>query len=333
MKWWEGKNKTYQHGGVTYHAISRLYALYTKQNRRSFKEGILFGLACLKLVTQKYDILEVDHMPYFPLFSAKLVSLIKRKPLYATWHEVVGLAAWRKYIGFVPGTVAYMLERFSVMMPNHIIAVSVHTADLLRTSLHYRGQLSLVVNGIDCQKISKVPAAAKQSDVMYAGRLIKHKNVDVLIESIAIARESYPTITCLIVGDGPERRNLTALVKELKLEQHVTFTGQIPESHQVYSLMKASKIFVSPSTREGFGLTILEAYACGLSVVTVKHPDNAGQYLVQPGAGVVCQLNAQDLSMAIVSLLETPRTRRKKVDASQFDWEHSAAALKEAYGL
>lgn len=334
MKWWQGDSNIYQHGAITYHAICRLYPLYVgKKKQRSFKEGILFGLACLKLVFHTYDILEVDHMPYFPLFSAKLVSIIKRKPLFATWHEAVGLKAWRAYIGFVPGTVAYVLERLCVRLPDHIIAVSERTRELLATTLHYRGLLSLVPNGIDTTEITAAPMHTAHSDIIYAGRLVKHKHVDMLIRAVASLKTSRPTIRCVIVGGGPEQKSLKALVKKLDLEKNVTITGPLPTLKQVYSRMKAAHVFVSPSTREGFGLTILEAYACRLSVVTVKHPDNAGQYLVQPGAGIVCDLAVEDISTAIATLLDIPADQLRTVDASQFDWSQSAAALKEVYGL
>src|SRR5664279_4133987 len=89
MKWWSTPEKTRIEEGVTLQAISPLYPLYNGE-RRSIKEGILFGLACFGLLWKKFDVLDVDHMPYFPLFSLKVVSLLRRKPMLATWHEVWG---------------------------------------------------------------------------------------------------------------------------------------------------------------------------------------------------------------------------------------------------
>ena len=94
--------------------------------------------------------------------------------------------------------------------------------------------------------------------------------------------------------------------------------------------MKASKVFVSPSTREGFGITILEAYACGLPVVTVNHPDNAGQYLVQPDTGIVCDLSPGALAKSIDMLLSVKK-KVKAADAERFDWSYSVAELLKAY--
>lgn len=329
MKWWDEPTASIKLNSMTYHAISRLYPLYNGE-RRSFKEGILFGLACLRMMRHDWDILEADHMPYFPLFSLKFVNFFKRKPFYATWHEAVGLAAWRGYIGFAAGTVAYILERLAVQMPDHIIAVSERTRDLLRSELHYKGPLSLVANGIDYPTIAAAPKGKVASDVLFAGRLVRHKRVDLLLDAVAILLKTYPKIRVVIVGDGPELHRVKRQVTRLHLEKHVTVTGRLEHASDVYTYMKASKVFVSPSTREGFGITILEAYACGLRPVTVRHRDNAAQYLIRPNEGEVSELEANALAEAIGRQLVVAG-KPLAIDGSQFDWARSAQTLKEIY--
>ncbi|HKU18052.1 MAG TPA: glycosyltransferase family 4 protein [Candidatus Saccharimonadales bacterium] len=332
MKWWDGGD-TYEHEGMTFHALCRFHPLYVGK-RRSIAEGLLFGAACFKLIRYQFDVLETDHMPYFPLFAAKVVSLLKRKPLFATWHEVVGLRAWREYLGFKGGTIAAVIERLSVHMPDHIIAVSAHTQEQLRSVLHYKGPLSLVSNGIDAERIAAVAPAALSSDVIYVGRLIPHKNVDLLLRAVAELRESRPNIHCVVVGTGPQQHKLEALVRELGLERHVTMTGRLESSDDLFALMKSSKVFVSPSIREGFGITVLEAYAAGLKVVTVRHQDNAAQHLVQKETGLVCEPTAAAIAEAIQTLLgEADAGKVLALDASVFDWSAQAVALKEVYGL
>ena len=331
MKWWNGPSKTYQLDGMTFHALSKLYPLY-KGKRRSFQEGVMFGLACLRMVRHDWDILEADHMPYFPLFSLKLVNLWKRKPFYATWHEAVGLNAWRKYIGYLPGTIAYLLERLSVAMPDHIIAVSDRTYSLLKSELHYKGELSLVPNGIDYPTIAAAAVHPDRTDILFAGRLVRHKRVDLLLDAVALLVKKRPTLRVALVGGGPELERIKAQVISLGLDKNVIITGRLEHSIDVFSYMKASKVFVSPSTREGFGITILEAYAAGLRVVTVRHPDNAAQYLIRSDAGEICELNADALASAIESQLKAA-SQKLAIDGGQFDWSHSVKALQEAYKL
>lgn len=331
MKWWDEPTQKVVIDGMTYHAISKLYPLYIGE-RRSFKEGIFFGLACFRMIRHNWDILEADHMPYFPLFSLRLVNIIKRKPFFATWHEAVGLDAWRGYIGPAAGTVAYILERLSILMPRHIIAVSERTQELVRSELHYKGRLSLVSNGIDYPAIAAAPLGPEKTDVLFAGRLVHHKRVDLLLDALAILRKKRPSLRAAIVGSGPELDAIKQQVVRLKLEKNAIVTGRLEHSSDVYSYMKASKVFVSPSTREGFGITILEAYACGLRPVTVRHRDNAAQYLIRPDAGAVCELTPEALAEAIDGQLKLSR-RKLDINGAQFDWTQSAEALKKVYGL
>lgn len=329
MKWWKEPRKTYTQDGITFHAISKLYPLYVNE-RRSFKEGILFGLAALRMIRYKYDVLEADHMPYFPLFSIKLVSLLKRKPFFATWHEAVGLKSWQSYIGKPAGTVAYIIEHLAVRMPNHLITVSERTHELVGSQLGFTGKKTLVQNGIDYPTIASAPIAKQKSDIVYAGRLVHHKHVDTLIRAVARLRETQPTIRATIIGTGPDFDRLQKLIVKLGLEKNITMTGRLEHASDVFSHMKASKVFVSPSTREGFGITILEAYACGLPVVTVNHHDNAAQYLVQPDTGIVCDLSPKALADSIHTLL-AQKKQLKAANAEKFDWSHSVSELLKAY--
>jgi glycosyltransferase involved in cell wall biosynthesis len=329
MQWWTD-SETYVQDGITYHAISPLYPLYSGE-RRSIKEGVLFGLHCLKLFKYDFDILDVDHMPFFPLYFAKVVSVLRRRPLYATWHEVWGRAYWQEYMGGVSGTIAYLIERCSVWMPNHIVAVSDHTADRLRHDLHYTRALSVVPNGIDYGEIAPVVPAKKQSDVVFAGRLLDHKNVDKLIEAVAVLKQEMPNIRCTIVGGGPEFDNLQALIRACGLQKNVHMTGFVETSADVFAHMKASKVFVTPSVREGFGITVLEAYACGLRIVTVNHRDNAGQYIAPKDVSIICDPTVDALVIAIRQQLENSKRPVDATAANAYDWTALTNSLKGAY--
>jgi len=77
--------------------------------------------------------------------------------------------------------------------------------------------------------------------------------------------------------------------------------------------MKSSKVFVLPSTREGFGIVVIEANACGIPVVTVDHKDNAAKDLIEEGKnGFVCQLNEEEIAKRIMRILENNSGRKMK---------------------
>ncbi|HXR49955.1 MAG TPA: glycosyltransferase, partial [Verrucomicrobiae bacterium] len=259
---------------------------------------------------------------------------IRRKALYATWHEVWGWRYWRQYAGRIIGTAAYLVERFSVRLPDHIVAVSAQTASKLRSELQYQGPLSLVNNGIDRHHITTVKASNRQSDVIFAGRLLPHKHVDILLAAIAEVRQRRPDIRCTIIGDGPDMVRLKRQARQLGIAARIRFEGFMEQPDDVLAAMKASKVFVLPSSREGFGIALLEAYACGLRVVTVNAPDNAARHLVSSAAGAVCELNARALAAAIEEQLNLPVPSEHAASAAaDYDWQHSAEQLSEVYAI
>ena len=326
MKWWVGGDSICIEG-VEFHAISRLYPLYAGE-RRSIKEGLLFGLACLKLIRKKFDIVDVDHMPFFPLYSVWLVCLLKRKPMYATWHEVWGRDYWIEYMGH-SGRLASLIERLSIHLPAKITSSSIHTSQRLREVLHYKGEITVIPPVLDYAKIKPVKPSIEKSDVIFVGRLVAHKNVDMLVRAIAVVKETRPNIRCVIVGDGPEYKRVAKLMEDLKLQANILMIGRLESSEEVISLMKASRVFALPSTREGFGIVVLEAAACRLQVVTVDHKDNAARHLVTKGTGLVCKPTEEDLAMSIQKLLVTEAP--SFVTPAEDSWPTAARRLTKAY--
>jgi len=329
MKWWDQPGRIRKENGVTLHAISRKYKLYSG-GRRSMVQGVLFGVACFRLLSEPFDVVDVDHMPYFPLFSMWIVCRLKRKPMTATWHEVWGGSYWRDYLGHL-GFIASLLERLTVRIPDHIVAVSEFTAERLETILHSQKPITWIENGIDTAAIRRLKPSKQTSDVVFVGRLLSHKNVDVLIRAVAILTRKRPDITCLIISDGPERPQLERLSAKMGVSDNIVFTGFIEHDVDKFRLMKASRVFAHPSTREGFGIVALEALACGLPVVTTNHPENAARYMITPEIGRICKPTPQSLARAIESVLNDQDLRDTTEVARSFDWRVSARALEKVY--
>ena len=295
----------------------------------------MFGMACLKLIKEDFDIVDVDHMPHFPLFFTKLVCLLKRKRMIATWNEVWGKDYWQEYLG-LKGIFGYIVEKLSVFMPNEIISVSNHTMNKLKNNLKFKKKIYTIPNGNDFEKIQEIKSSRRKSDVIFAGRLLDNKNVDILIKSIQLIKEKIPKIKCLIIGDGPEKKNLEVLTQKLNLEKNINFLGFLSNHDDVYTIMKSSKVFVLPSTREGFGIVVIEANACGIPVITIDHKDNAARDLIEEGKnGFVCQLNEEEIAKRIMRILENSSGRKMKkvcMDlAKKYDWDKIVDKVEEVY--
>jgi len=93
-------------------------------------------------------VIEADHMPYLQIPVLRLVTLLKRKRLVVTWHEVWGREYWMQYLGW-PGVAAWLMEWCAMRVPDHIIAASPQTARRLRVALGPRAKISVAPNGID----------------------------------------------------------------------------------------------------------------------------------------------------------------------------------------
>jgi glycosyltransferase involved in cell wall biosynthesis len=331
MKWWKTPEKTRVENGVTLHAISPLFPMYSGK-RRSISQGILFSLFCFNLIKESWDVIEVDHMPYFPLFTTKLVCLVKRKKMFATWNEVWGLDYWVRYMGF-PGYISAFIERVSIFLPDVFISISQHTTNRLK--LLYKvpdTQIKTISTGLDTSSIELVEPSKQKYDVIYAGRLWKHKNLPLLIDAMAEVVKKNKDRTCVIVGNGHEKIHLINKVISLGLEKNIFFENFMPHHDEVFGLMKSAKVFVLPSIREGFGMAVLEANACGIPAIVVKHFENAAVDLIEKDNGILINPNPKEMADAIEELITNRRDilNVKRV-ATKYNWEDIVDNLEKHY--
>jgi len=331
MKWWTG-GRVLDLDGVQLHAICKRRSLYHGE-RRSMVQAVLFGLTTLKLLVARFDVLDVDHMPYFPLFSARIVCALRRKRMVATWHEVWGNEYWRRYLGRL-APISAAIERLAAHAPDAIVAVSSQTSRRLTSDLGVTAPVHTIELGVDLEAIRAQEKSDLRSDIIFAGRLLAHKNVDVLLRAVALLTEECPRLRCRIVGEGPERLRLEALSAELGLADHVVFHDFFPGT-EIYGVMKSATVFALPSVREGFGAVVLEANCCGLPVVTVDHPDNAARHLITEGeTGFLTDLTAAGLAKALSVAMACARLLDPKGSQQRTgylrDWDEVAAAVLRA---
>jgi glycosyltransferase involved in cell wall biosynthesis len=330
MQLWEGGN-TFIQNGVTLHAISPYYPLYAG-NRRSIKEAVLFAFHCLKLLNKKFDVVEIDHMPHLVLFTLKIVCLLRGKRMIVVWHEVWGKEYWKKYLGVI-GILAYWIERVSAKLPDTIISVSNHTTNGLRNVLGTRKKIVTIPNGLDMANITRNVPAASGADIVFAGRLLAHKNVDVLLHATSILAKQNPKISLFIIGEGPEKPAHEKLADELGIKKNVSFFGFFKDHNELYRIMQASKVFVLPSTREGFGLSALEANACGMPVVTIDHEQNAvKEFIINNENGTLSALNENELAGAIAKSIKTKKHAEEyRKYAEKYDWSQIIPTIQNVY--
>ena len=326
MKWWQGRDDI-EMEGVHLHGICPPRPLYYN-GKRSITQAAYFAGRLLSIRTNA-DVLDCQNFPYLSCFSAKLISRLQGPKLFITWLEVWG-EYWREYMGG-KGRAGQAVEWAAARLTDRNIAISKRTQrDLLSLG---GGVAELVPPGIDCKMISEIAPSGQLSDLVYVGRLIEHKNIDQFIRAVKHVKSEIPDVKVLIVGDGPEIDNLKLLAREMDLDQNISFLGFVEDYNYALALMKSSRIFVSPSTREGFGMAALEANACGIPVVTVNHDMNAVMDLISKDTGLICQPEEEDLSRAILTLLLGQSINKERCinAAKEYDWDAVCNRAERVY--
>lgn len=313
LRWWNNKNMELD--GILLRGVGEKKTLYVN-GRRSIWEAIYFGLKTLSGFKDNFDSIDVQAFPYFSCFSSKIHSIVKKSVLAITWHELWG-NYWFEYLG-AKGFLGWAVERAVCKLTNRHIAVS----SMTRRSLERIGvKAEVIPNGIDFERIRKTEKCGEESDVIFAGRLIREKNVDLLIRAVRLLKDSFADIKCVIIGDGPEKEALKKLSEDLGISSNIVFKGFLDDHNEVISYMKSSKVFVLPSTREGFGIVVLEANACGLPVVTVKHVRNAACDLITENSnGLICPPSAEEIMKRILEAMGRDMRSECFENAANYDW-------------
>jgi glycosyltransferase involved in cell wall biosynthesis len=330
MHFWEGE-KIIVREGVILHGICKPYSFYRKRRRRILPAFIFGIMVFFALAREKFDVVDCQQFPYTSVFGSAAACRISRSPFVITWYEVWG-DYWYEYLG-LKGSAGKVLERLAARVRAHTVAISETTAAGLARLTGDR-EITVLPIGIDTGEIDAILPATTQSDLLFAGRLIREKNVDVLVDAVGILRKTRPRIRCLVIGDGPERSHLEDKVKSMHLSDNILFTGFFAQSGDLIAHMKSSRVFVLPSTREGFGISALEALAAGLPVVTIDHPKNASRVFAGDGCGLLSSLDPTDLAEKCGVLLEAGEDIREKCrsKARNYDWEAIAERMEEYYG-
>ena len=327
MHWWPERQRTKVIDGVEHRAICPLVPLYSG-GRRSLWEAIVFALACLRMITRPFDVVEADHVSHLQLFTLRLVTRLRRKPLVVTWYEVWGRDYWEGYLGRLPGRIAWWIERRAMRLPDEILVVSAGTADRLRAEVGNSIPIRVVQPAIDLGLIANTAPAdvGEAAELLFVGRLLKHKGVHLLIDALT-RLEAGRQVRLLVVGSGPERENLMSQVAASGLDGRVRFRSDVAEHREILALMRAADVFVLPSVREGFGIAVLEALACGAAVVTTSHPDNNAVHLVaRSRRGYLAEPTVDALAAAISRALADQAGQNRPTEAwlTQYDWGPAA---------
>ena len=148
-----------------------------------------------------------------------------------------------------------------------VITPSKHLKSVVNNWGVKKEKIKVIYNGTKIIPVNSKSLDVKNIKLITVGRLAPFKNIDRIIMSLKQIDFEDNNIKLFIVGDGPERQNLEILVKKLKLENHVVFTGQLVED-ELNKHYQNSDIYIQASGYEGLPHTLLEAISHNLSIIS-----------------------------------------------------------------
>ena len=281
------------------------------------------GVFRRKLAGEAFDLLveDVNKVPlYTPLWGGPaVVALVPHLFGGTAFHELAAPLAAAVWLAERPIGLAYRSIPFQ--------AISMSTADDLAERGIPRHSVEVIYPGVDTVGYTPLGGTrAATPTFAYLGRLKKYKGVHHVIRAFAAMRHAGATLE--IAGAGDYRSTLERLVASLDLGERVRFLGRIDDADKVALLRRAWALVVA-SPKEGWGITNLEAAACGTPVVASNSPgiresvrDGETGFLVPHG-------DTNAMAAAMTQLAQDPAlVARLGVQARQFaesfTWERAA---------
>lgn len=221
---------------------------------------------------------------------------------------------------------------------DRIVFVSNNLRDIARTymSLGKTQHFEVIGNGFQATAVEKTEASLHpRKFLLSVGFLIPRKGHAETIHAFAKIADDFPEIDLLIVGNGPERKNLEKLINSLGLEQRVFLLGQLPHI-KVITLMNQALLFVLPSWNEAFGIVYLEAMSQGKTVIGCQG-EGLSDFVTHGRTGyLVPTHDITALAQQIADLLKDPKRLEKigevaRQEVEKHTWRVNAETYYKLY--
>jgi glycosyltransferase involved in cell wall biosynthesis len=276
------------------------------------------------------DILHVHNPFEYYIYGALAASIARRTRIVNTIHATVMF----DHPGF--GRKGRTQFRIAAMLTHGLVSVCAESDAYLRKRFFLPGKKLFVVdNGIDMTSFLAVPDRSPRDEIVFgsAGRMSPEKNHRILIESFALAHRKYSNVRLRLLGGGILEQQLKERVHSLGLDNAVEFCGF---SNDVPRFLGSLDIFVLPSNSEAMPLSLMEAIASGLPVISTS-VGGAPAIVRNTNGGWLCEPNNADamlsaMEMAIFDPDRGTRSKRaRKLVAELYSAERMAAEYEAVY--
>ena len=275
-------------------------------------------------------ILDIENgIPFFtPFFSLKPKALLMHH-----LHQEQFLVE----LGPFFGRVGRFMERYLVPIlyrKSKIIAVSQSTANRKRQAL-FRGhklRIEVIYNGLDHSLYVSRNEKFREPTIIYLGRIKAYKRLPRLTAMMPTVRLQVPDAMLLIAGDGDALGEVEAAVERQAAKNFVCFVGRVSEEEKI-DLLQRAWVAATPSMNEGWGVTVIEANACGTPAVAFRVP-GLDESIAHGKSGLLAESD-EEFAQHLVSILNDPKLRQKLSEgavewAAAFDWDETARKMLKA---
>lgn len=265
-----------------------------------------------------------------------LAAWLKRKPLVVTYHNDITASGLYSAIATIYNWVFLPLV---LKKAKAIIVTRIHYQSPFLNS--YSHKLIHVPPGVNAESFRPVKHP-KLGDLFFLSVLDeyhRYKGIDILFSAIRELRDRFPGLQAIIGGMGVLRDHYEKKANEMGIGENVSFAGYIPDEDLIRYYCGTS-VFVLPSTdptREGFGLVLLEAMACGRPVIATDIAGMADD-IRESGSGIIIPRNDPEaLARAITFFMEHPDGREAMGKAARnlieqrYDWKVVTSRIETIY--
>jgi glycosyltransferase involved in cell wall biosynthesis len=274
--------------------------------------------------------LVIEDLNKIPFFGGRFI----REKRIALIHHLFGKTIYTE-TNPVSASYVYFTEK---LIPKHykkvpLIAVSKSSKnELIKMGLP-ADSIKVVYNGVDIKSYRSCSELKKTPTIICLARMKKYKRMDILLDSIPEVLKEIPDLKVILVGEGDDLPRLKEISRKNGIEDVVEFTSFVPADEKI-ELLSSSWVSVNTSPKEGWGLTSIEAQACGTPSIVPNSPGlretvkNGVSGYIYP-FGDVAKLSKTLIKILKYKELVLKMGRQAREWAAKFSWDESAKKMKE----
>lgn len=326
--YWNGGADEDSHRGIPIHREKDTSYRLGQIGRLLDAHYLSFGLR-LRSRSSLFERCDVTHS-FMPLAMAGWIR--DRTPLVSTFQHIESVSNLRDLL-YLP--VHHHIEQHMYSTSNRVIVPSVVSKEELVDSFNIDPDSVVVTpHGVNVETFS--PSTNEENGtfrVLFVGPLEDRKNVPTLVRAVATAAETIGQIELHIAGSGSAQDEIEHTAKERGIADRVTFHGHCVDDKLV-SLYRRAHVLGFPSHKEGFGMVMIEAMACGTPVIA---PDEPPFDEVVGEAGILTNRDSESFATALISVASNRERlsalQKKAIERAsrQFDWRQTAEEHRAVY--